>query len=679
MLIKEEVTFTESAKVDHIKEFFNTFKNRDEYYKYLDKIDSLTGSNILISLYDLMDYEHEKKLDFKIWTYFVNNASESIRLTKRAVREVYNQSHDTPLHDIQILIDKSDYEINVNQAIKHKPINKLVSMNCRIHGESTIQHKIVKGIWLCPQGHKTKTESNSTPIVCDDSSCKSRSFVLDEVKSEIESFRSFYVKDLEFNDHSDSLIVEVTGDLIDSVKMGEIVKFTGYVTLEQKNKKLFSVFHALNVSKPDEINLEITDADISYFENLSQKEGHYERIIRSVAPNIYGSELLKESFLLALIGSPQWDSQQRHWINVLSVGDPGTAKSKIAQWATQNLENVKLVSSKAGSAKGLFAGQKEQVDGQKVLEVGPMVSLSGRGLLCIDEFPRMSEVFDIFYSPMETGTFNSATVGGHEDLNAQTPIYATGNPHKTNLWDDDKSVVDNLQVFEPSMLSRFDLIIISKDNSTSEDRQNIARMILGENIRTVDSDSDSLSIEILQKFCKYAQTINPTLTSDVIKEIVSTFDDVMKKKQATMKNEETNTRLVGTLARITLAISRIHLHQETTVEDFHKAHTLVSTMLAQRGLQTSNANTYIERIGQKIIKILENSIGGLTDPEIHDKLFSEFSNEADSLRNDVGEGGPFRTKNKKWRSIMENVEKSYMVETETKSPRRLRYRHDKHQ
>jgi len=677
--MSEPVTYTESAKVDEIKKFFNQFKDKSGNYKYVDKIDSMTGPNVLIDLHDLFDYELESKTEFKIWTCFTEKPAEAIRLCKRAVTEVYSIRHGfekAMVLDPEILLDKSDLEITVGDAIRNKNLNKLVSLNCRINGETELRQRIVKGVWVCNDGHPT--EGISEPIMCSEKTCKQRELKLNQENSKYESYRVLYVKDLEFDyHHQDALVVHVTGEMTKSVKMGETVKFTGYVTIEEFNKKLINVFHAFNASKPDEINLEVTLDDIEYFEKLVKIPDHYERLIDSIAPNIYGSRLLKEGFLLAYTGSSQWDSQQRNWINILAVGDPATAKSKIAQWGTENLENVNFISSKAGSAKGLFAGQKEQADGEKVLEIGPMVSLSNRGLLCIDEFPRMRETHDIFYSPMETGTFHSATVGGHTELEAKTPIYATGNPSKSNFWDDGISVIENLQMFEPSMLSRFDLIIICKDENTSEDNKNIAFSILGQS-NSLNDDSEPKKIhstEMLTKFLRYAKTFNPVLTKDVIDTISETFVDIMNKKKSSNKHEETNGRFVGTLARITLAIARLHLHRETTMEDFQKAHDLIKIMMAQRGLQASNANTYIERVGQMIIKILEESKSSLTDPEIYNALFERFSDKHDSLSNDIGEGGPLRTQNKRWRAIMDHIEKSFMIEVESKKPRKLRYKH----
>jgi len=675
---EDKPSFTESAKVDNIKKFLNQFKNKSGNYKYLEKIDTLSGSNVMIEVFDLFDFERESTNGFKIWEYFMKQPSEAIRLCKRAVKEVFATAHGyarAESLDLNILIDKSEMEIPVSQAIKHKHLNKLVSINCRIHGETEIKHRIVKGVWTCPDGHLT--ESTEKPTPCSNSNCKLRELELDEEKTKIESYRTYYVKDLEYSNHNlDSLIVQITGNFMDTTKMGEIAKLTGYSTLEQKDKKIYIVFHAVNVSKPDEMSLEITKDDIDYFEKLAHSKGHYEKLIRSIAPGVYRSELLKEAFLLSYTGSSKWDEDQKYWINVLAVGDPATAKSKVAQWASKNLENVQFVSSKAGSSKGLFAGQKEQADGQKVLEVGPMISLSGRGLLCIDEFPRMQEVFGIFYTPMESGLFVSATVGSHEALNAETPIYATGNPHKSNMWDNDRSVIDNLQVFEPSMLSRFDLIIICKDDMTSNDRKSMALSILGKNKNQSNAEKDILSAETLTKFCKYVKTINPILTDEIREAISDTFVDVMIKKQSSMKNEETNNRFVSKMARITHAISRLHLHQEVTLEDFQRAHDLIKLELAQRGLQASNANTYLERVSQLIYNALEGSLTALTYLEIYNKIFEDYEGDKAKLLNDVGDGGPISSQNKKWRMIMDYVEKSYMVEVESIKPRTLRWKHE---
>ena len=175
-----------------------------------------------------------------------------------------------------------------------------------------------------------------------------------------------------------------------------------------------------------------------------------------------------------------------------------------------------------------------------------------------------------------------------------------------------------------------------------------------------------------------AKTFKPTLTPQAKDLIVDTYQDIYEKKESdTDKHTETNIRFVGTMARITLAIAKCHLHTETTEEDVSLAHEIITEMYKQRGLQTNEANTYVDRIAQMIRKVLSESKVALTDFEIHENLFNRFADKTDSLRNDIGTDGPHRNKNKRWRAIMENVERSVMVEVQQKkNPRKLCWLHE---
>jgi len=214
---KEKTIFTESARVDGIKKFLSEFKDKDGNYKYIEKIDTLTGSNLMIDLYDLFNYERESKDDFLIWEYFTKQTKQAIKLSKRAVKEVYGVRYGSDQAnslDINIIIDKSELDISVSQGIKKEFVNKLISLEARVTGESEVKIRINKGIWICRDGHST--ESIEKPLVCDHSNCKHRDLELDKTKSDFEYYRSIYLKDFTNADHnSDTLIGEAQGDLID--------------------------------------------------------------------------------------------------------------------------------------------------------------------------------------------------------------------------------------------------------------------------------------------------------------------------------------------------------------------------------------------------------------------------------------------------------------------------------
>ncbi|SRR5579885_136614 len=671
--VVKENSVSSAFVIDKITEFFKMVKDG----KYINKIDALEGANLILNYYDFFDYQQDNQV-FSIFDFLNRNPEQFIHFCEISVKEIYSEKHGkekAKLLDLTIQVDKSELEITVNQAIKNRHLNKLVTISALVNGESEIQNRIKLGSWVCAEGHKTISESEKSPLKCGNSKCTERRLDLDYESTKIESYRTFYLKDVNYTvHHGDTLIAEAKGDLSDIAKVGDIVQITGYITSQQKDKKLFNILHILNIEITNKIDYQITEEDKKIFEQWPKKDNFYPTLINSIAPQIYKNELLKEAFLLCYIGSSKWSADQKYWINVLAVGDPATAKSKIAQWGNRVLPNVSLVSSKAGSAKGLFAGQKEQIDGNKVLEVGPMVQNSGRGLVCIDEFARMSEVFDVFYSPMENGRFNSATVGGHSDLPAETPIYATGNPKKSNFWDENKSVLDNLQVFEPAMLSRFDLIMILKDFGTIEVDTKIAETILSQ---TTGDRAISYNEVDLAKYLMFCKTIHPKLTDDSKKIITQIFVDIRRQARGSLiDHQDLNVRLVGVITRISLAIARIHLHHEVKEEDVSLARRLLENMLHQRGLKVSNANTYVDRVAQKILTILESSISALTDQEIYEKLFITFEQEKDTLLNDIGTEGPHRDSNKRWRAIMENVEKSYLIEIESMKPKKLRYKHE---
>ena len=74
---------------------------------------------------------------------------------------------------------------------------------------------------------------------------------------------------------------------------------------------------------------------------LSKDERIRKRIIKSIAPSIYGHEDIKAAIALSLFGGVPKDIDHklriRGDINVLLLGDPGTAKSQFLKFASQTV------------------------------------------------------------------------------------------------------------------------------------------------------------------------------------------------------------------------------------------------------------------------------------------------------------------------------------------------------
>ena len=81
----------------------------------------------------------------------------------------------------------------------------------------------------------------------------------------------------------------------------------------------------------DTESLELPQEEINYIKKLSRDPNIARKIINSVAPSIYGHYNVKTALALAMFGGMAKDIDGKHKIrgdiNILLLGDPGTAKS----------------------------------------------------------------------------------------------------------------------------------------------------------------------------------------------------------------------------------------------------------------------------------------------------------------------------------------------------------------
>jgi DNA replication licensing factor MCM2 len=196
--------------------------------------------------------------------------------------------------------------------------------------------------------------------------------------------------------------VFLTDDLIDSVRPGEEIEVTGIFQQQQDfsltMKSGFPVFStnllANHIRKREDASSasNMTEGDIRKILELSRDPKIGDRIVQSMAPSIFGHDNCKMALAMSLFGGVPKNINDKHRIrgdvNVLLLGDPGTAKSQLLKYAEVTAPRAVYSTGKGASAVGLTAGvHKDPVTREWTLEGGALV-LADKGVALIDEFDK---------------------------------------------------------------------------------------------------------------------------------------------------------------------------------------------------------------------------------------------------------------------------------------------------
>ena len=106
-------------------------------------------------------------------------------------------------------------------------------------------------------------------------------------------------------------------------------------------------------------DLNISEEEVKEILELAADPNILQRLVRSIAPSIYGFDKIKEAVLLQLFGGIKKlksdGGSTRGDIHILLVGDPGVAKSVLLKFISTIAPKGRYVSGKAASAAGLTA------------------------------------------------------------------------------------------------------------------------------------------------------------------------------------------------------------------------------------------------------------------------------------------------------------------------------------
>ena len=256
----------------------------------------------------------------------------------------------------------------------------------------------------------------------------------------------------------------------------------------------------------------VTPEEEDLFRRLAASPNIYERLAKSVAPSIFGFADIKRAITCLLFGGSRKQLPdkltRRGDINILLLGDPGTAKSQILKFAERVAPIAVYTSGKGSSAAGLTASvTRDPVSRNFVMEGGAMVLADG-GVVCIDEFDKMREDDRVaIHEAMEQQTISIAKAGITTTLNSRCSVLAAANSI-FGRWDDTKGE-ENID-FMPTILSRFDMIFIVKDEHNEGRDVTLAKHIMnvhmnaGQSLQEAASEGE-ISLPLFKKFINYCR------------------------------------------------------------------------------------------------------------------------------------------------------------------------------
>uniref|UniRef100_A0A7S3F779 DNA replication licensing factor MCM2 n=1 Tax=Prasinoderma singulare TaxID=676789 RepID=A0A7S3F779_9VIRI len=369
--------------------------------------------------------------------------------------------------------------------------------------------------------------------------------------------------------------VVLQDDLMDQARPGEEVEITGIYTnsfdraLNTKNGfPVFSTIVEANyLSKREDAYAvyRLSDTDKEEVLKLSRDERIAKRIVRSIAPSIYGHKHIKTSLALSMFGGQEKNPAGKHRlrgdINVLLLGDPSTAKSQFLKFVEKTAPISVYTSGKGSSAAGLTASVIRDQNNEFYLEGGAMVLADG-GVVCIDEFDKMRPEDRVaIHEAMEQQTISIAKAGINATLNARTSILAAANP-TDGRYDRSKPLKYNVAL-PPAIMSRFDLIHVMIDEPNEVHDYNVARHIVAVHKDGADATELDASYNTaqMQRFVKYARSIVPRITKEARAELVRSYTRLRTADAApgsgsayrmTVRQLEAMVRLSEALARATL-------------------------------------------------------------------------------------------------------------------------------
>ena len=386
----------------------------------------------------------------------------------------------------------------------------------------------------------------------------------------------------------------LSGELVDQVRPGDHVTVTGVLKAVRPRgapsytstmEFLLDVVSIESDGEADDLDL-LSPEDEEAIQHLSEDPDLEKHLVESFDTWIYGWEGVKRGMIYQLVGGVEKHNEKsktRGEINLLLLGDPGTGKSQLLIYQTKMARRGIYTMGVTSSGVGLTASvSKDSITGVYVVDAGAMV-LADRGICAIDEIEKMSdEDRRAIHPAMEQGIVSVAKGGLTAFMNARASVIAAANP-KNGRYNAYKNIGENIDL-PTTILSRFDLIFLMKDEVNAERDGAIAKHVFAVHAGTLPSAP--IGEGLLSKYLNRAKKLRPQLSKDVEEKLHEFY--IAMRSINTQNGEgaavSITTRQMESVVRLAEARAKIFMREKVTIDDMLEAMQLMRDCLSQVGL-----------------------------------------------------------------------------------------------
>ncbi|KZV92096.1 ATP dependent DNA helicase [Exidia glandulosa HHB12029] len=477
---------------ERTRKFHDLLTNLAGTYNYVDAINSMLSkgqTRLIVNLDDIRDVDRD------LATEILLNPIELVPACDQALHDAAKMidgegKHfvDGRLYSVGFSGSFGDHHVSP-RTLKASHLSKMVSLEAIVTRCSLVRPKMVKSVHYCPattifhaREYRDATTAGHLPPTTSITPQKDENDNPLQMEYGLSTFRDHQrISIQEMPERSPagqlprSIDVILDDDLVDQCKPGDRIQLVGtYRSLGGGGGGGFKTIILANnvVLLSSKVGggiaqAALTSDDIRQINLLSKRSNIVRLLSQSLAASIYGHDEIKMAVLLLLLGGAEKNlangTHIRGDINMLMVGDPSTAKSQMLRFVLSTAPLAIATTGRGSSGVGLTAAVTTDKDtGERRLEAGAMV-LADRGVVCIDEFDKMSDIDRVaIHEVMEQQTVTIAKAGIHTSLNARCSVIAAANP-VYGQYDVHKDPHKNIALPD-SLLSRFDLLFVVTDD-----------------------------------------------------------------------------------------------------------------------------------------------------------------------------------------------------------------------